>query len=167
MNFGTWTPEEIKKVLQKIEHHYNVHEELKNVCINVSENLYKRYLVSHENKSSFFRIIKQKALPKDEFFDRTCAYNVDGVRITRDNHYIKKHDVSYEEHELKVQHAFLEGFFKYDLNKDIRKLKERLTYCIGGDISDDEIYLLCDMDNLTSSYETALNSYRLACKEMA
>lgn len=167
MNFGTWTQQEIKKVLNKIEHHYYVHENLKNECIKLSDNLYKKYLINHESKSSFFRIIKTKVLSKEDFFDRTCAYNIDGVRIHRDNEYIKKHDVSYNDAELKVLHAFLEGYFKYDLNKEIRKLKERLTYCVGGDISDDEIYLLCDMDNLTTSYQNALNHTHFKSEELA
>ena len=166
MNFGAWTTEEVQKVLKKIEHHYSVHEKLALTCHEVTDLLYKRYLMTQESKTSFFRIIKNKVLNKEDFFDRTCAYNIDNIRVHRDNHYLKKYDVFYEEHELKVQHAFLEGFFKYDLNKDIRKLKERLTYCIGGDISDDEIYLLCDMDNLTSSYEIALDNYRFSCEEM-
>lgn len=159
MNFGTWTKEEIDKALSKINHHYAVHNELTAITERISRKLYQNYININEQKKNSFRIFQRKVLTEKKFFDYSCAYDFDGVRVHRDNEYLKKYEVQLQEHELKVHQEYIHGAFKRELNKEIKKFKERLTFCVGGDISSDEIYLLCDMEELTKSHEATIKHY--------
>lgn len=159
MKFGTWTQEAVEKALNKINHHYEVLESLRDISNSISNNLYRKYLNVNEEKKNSFRIFHRKVLSEENFFNYTCAYNFDGVHAYRNNEYIKKYEVLLEEHELKVHQELIHVAFKQELNKQIKKFRERLTFCIGGDISDDEIYLLCDMEELTKSNESVIKYY--------
>lgn len=160
MNFGYWTKEEIEKALIKIDSHYKAYEELKDECTKISTRLYQRYLVINENKKRFFKLLNRNVLSETEFHDRNYSANIKGTRSYRHNDDLKKYEVALHEHEINLFGALEHGYYKNELNSEIKKFKERLTYCTGGDISSDEIYLLCDMEALTISYEQALTKYR-------
>lgn len=166
MNFGYWTKEEIDKALKKIEEHYKAYNELKVECSKISTELYQRYLIVNENKKTFFRIFHRKVLSEQDFHDKNYSANIKGTRSYRHNLDLKRYEVALFEHELNLFGALEHGYYKYELNNDIKKFKERLTYCTGGDITSDEIYLLCDMEALTISYEQALIKYRKIVLEM-
>lgn len=157
MKFGTWSPDKIQEILSKINHYYNEYKKLQKTCTELNDIIYERYLEINENKKTFFRLVKVRVLTKEEFFNRTWAYSVDHIYIFRNNNYLKKYDIKHEDFELEVYGTLEEIIYK--VSSDIKKLKERLSYCTGGDITADEIYLLCDIENFTKKIETALHKY--------
>ncbi len=163
MNFGVWDKKTIQNAIQKIEKYYQLIEELKSICLDINDKVYKKYLESNSNKRVFFRLFKVNILSKKEFEHANYNYTVDKICIYRSNDRLKRYDTYCTDYELKIMQVLENAYYSNDLNnfkKRTNHLKQALTYCVDGDITQDEIYLLCDIDNKIKEFETEINKYK-------
>lgn len=164
MNYGEWTQQEITYARTKAEYYMELHEAVWNEIDKINMNMYRHYVESHTAKFAKFRILAPKVQEPSQYFNKIqcVGYKLHEknllVYVVHDDEYTK-YDVNIRTNELRLMEFFVLNVAYHKTYKECISFIKRLQYCIGGEFSVDDVYLLCDIDIGIKLLEQELKHY--------
>lgn len=171
MNYGQWNEIELQRAKNKVQKYSHLYESCWELVRQINNKLYEQYCTEHTTRSNIFSIFTP-LLEREKFLNKVTSWSLNEPNgnptfaILKEQNSLYKYNLELSD----AEYGFMEFFkyeiaFTYDFSKKVQQFGKLLSYCSGGDIDTDEIYLLCDLDINIAHIESELNNYKVRVSE--